>query len=150
MACFADTNDSQGAMAFLIFIYLQIYQGIFQWKHLSNRSRIDRIMVVSLWPRAFGPPCIYDFFCSAVSVDAVVRGRGRTLCRCKCCVLKRYFLSSSICRLPSMAPSPHRSPHRQHGEKLHWFELVENTSMANCHTYDYLVFRHPLTLSFQT
>ena len=29
-----------------------------------------------------------------------------------CYVLKRYLLSSSICRLPPMAPSPQRRPHR--------------------------------------
>jgi len=62
MACFADINVSQGSVATYamyggIFNTLQIYQGIFQWKKFLNRLRFDIIMVMSLWPRIFGPPC---------------------------------------------------------------------------------------------
>ena len=45
-------------MGFSVTNLLQIYQGIFQWKHFVNRLRLGRIMAVSLWPRFFGPPCM--------------------------------------------------------------------------------------------
>jgi len=45
----------QGAVGFLISTWLQIYQGIFQWKKILNRLGIDRIMIMSLWPRFFRP-----------------------------------------------------------------------------------------------
>jgi len=48
----------QGAVGLLIAVYLQIYQGISQLKKFLNRLRFDRIMVMSLWPRFFGSPCI--------------------------------------------------------------------------------------------
>ena len=42
----------------LIAIQLQIFQGIFQWKKFLNRLRIDKIMIMSLWPRFSGPSCM--------------------------------------------------------------------------------------------
>ena len=36
---------------------MQIYWEIFQWK-IFNRLRFHRIMVMSLWPRFFGPSCL--------------------------------------------------------------------------------------------
>jgi len=65
MACFADINVSQGSVAtyarcgvILISVQLQIYQGIFQWKKILNRLRIDRIMVTSLSPRFLAHPVV--------------------------------------------------------------------------------------------
>jgi len=43
-----------GAVGFLICIKLQIYEAIFIEK-IVNRFRFDRIMVMSLWSRFFGP-----------------------------------------------------------------------------------------------
>jgi len=66
MACFADNNVSQGIVA----TYAR-YGGIFNihltanllrnllLKFFLSRLRFDRIMVMSLWPRFFGPPCVY-------------------------------------------------------------------------------------------
>ena len=36
----------------------KFYQWILQWKNFVNRSRFDRITVMSLWPHFFGPPCV--------------------------------------------------------------------------------------------
>ena len=47
----------QGVVRLLKTTLLQIYQGIFQWKKIENRSGFDRIMATSLWPHVFGPPC---------------------------------------------------------------------------------------------
>ena len=64
MACFADINVSQASAT----TYAR-YWGIFsvrltanlprdlQVKTILNWLRFDRIMVMSLWPRFFGPPC---------------------------------------------------------------------------------------------
>jgi len=40
----------QGAVGLLISTWVQIYQGIFQWKIFLIQLRFDRIMVMSLWP----------------------------------------------------------------------------------------------------
>ena len=68
MACVADINVSQGSVA----TYARC-GGIFDihWtanlrrnlvvKDFYNRLRIDRIVVMSLWPRFFGPPCTNNF-----------------------------------------------------------------------------------------
>jgi len=42
-----------------------------------------------------------------------------------CFFFKCYFLSSSICCLPSMAPSPHRRPHR------HWSIMAASSIIAS-------------------
>jgi len=63
MACFADINVSQGSVATHVRC-----GGIFNINlttNLStnlpvfflNRLRFDRIVVTSLWPQFFGPPC---------------------------------------------------------------------------------------------
>jgi len=50
----------QGAVGFLISSQLQIYQWIFQWKKFSDRLTIDRVTVMSLWPRFW--PTLYLYF----------------------------------------------------------------------------------------
>ena len=66
MACFADINVSQGSLATYVRCgeILDISLTANLLKNLPvkffNRSRVDRIMVMSLWPRCFGPPCIYS------------------------------------------------------------------------------------------
>ena len=67
MACIADTNVSQGCVAMharcsgIFNIHLtQNLPTNFQWQKFFNRLRFDRIMVMSLWPRFFGSPCIYS------------------------------------------------------------------------------------------
>ena len=49
---------------------MQIYYGIFQWKKFVNRLRVDKIMVMSLWP-FFGPPCIFVRY-SIVFCDIII------------------------------------------------------------------------------
>jgi len=46
-------------VGFLINDLLQIYKGIFQWKKIENWLRFPKIVLMSLWPHIFGPPCIY-------------------------------------------------------------------------------------------
>jgi len=66
MTCFADINVSLGSVA----TYARC-AGIFNMhltanlprnlsvKRIVNRLRFDGIMVTSLWPRFFGPPCVF-------------------------------------------------------------------------------------------
>ena len=64
MACFADINVSQGSVAtyarcsgsFNIRLTTNSPRN-FPVKTFLNRFRLDRIMVISLWPHFFGPPC---------------------------------------------------------------------------------------------
>ena len=61
MACFADINVSQGSVAtnarcggiFDVHLTANLPGNML----VKNRLRFDRIMVMSLWPRFFGPPC---------------------------------------------------------------------------------------------
>jgi len=62
MACFADTNVSQGSVAthvrcggiFNIRLTANLQRNLPVIKFLN---RFNRIMVMSLWSRFFGPPC---------------------------------------------------------------------------------------------
>jgi len=64
MACFADINVSQGSVAtyawcdeiFHIRLTVNLLRNL-PVKKILKRLRFDRIMVTSLWPRLFGPPC---------------------------------------------------------------------------------------------
>jgi len=64
-ACFADIKVSQGSVStyarcdgiFNIHLTVNLPR-TFQWCFFKNRLRFDRIMVMSLWPRFFGPPSI--------------------------------------------------------------------------------------------
>jgi len=64
-ACFADINVSQGSVAtharcggiFNMHLTANLPRNL-SVKNFVNRLRFDRIMVVSLWPRFFGPPCM--------------------------------------------------------------------------------------------
>jgi len=64
-------------------------QGIFQSKMFLNRLRFDRIMVMSMWPRFFGPPCtshpksLASAFSNKSSISALVNRNFRCLCRKK-------------------------------------------------------------------
>jgi len=60
MACFADTNVSQGSVAtyarcdvifFDIHLTANLQKNLSVKKKFSNLLRIDKIMVISLWPR---------------------------------------------------------------------------------------------------
>ena len=65
MAYFADVNVSQGSVA-----THTRYDGIFDIrltanlprnlpvKKILNQLRVDKIIVMSLWPRFFDPPCM--------------------------------------------------------------------------------------------
>jgi len=65
MACFADINVSQGSVAtlarcggiFNIHLTANLLRNL-PVKKIVNRLRFDRIVVMNLWPRFFGPPCI--------------------------------------------------------------------------------------------
>jgi len=64
MACFADTIVSQGSVAtyarcseIFNICLTEISLRNFLWKFF-NRLRFDKIIVMSLWPRFFGPHCI--------------------------------------------------------------------------------------------
>ena len=65
MAWIADINVSQGSVAtystcggmFNIHLTANL-PGNLPAKKIVNRLRFDRIMVMSLWPRFFGLPCI--------------------------------------------------------------------------------------------
>ena len=66
MACFADINVSQGSVAtqasfgeILLPFNYKFTHWIFQWKKFWTRLRFNRIMVISLWPHFFGPPCMF-------------------------------------------------------------------------------------------
>ena len=64
VACFTDINVSQGSVAtyatcdgiFNIHLIANVLRNV--TVNFFNRLRFDRIMVMSLWPRFFGPPCI--------------------------------------------------------------------------------------------
>ena len=64
MARFADSNVSQGSIAtytrcggtFNIHLTANLLRNL--PVNFLSRSRFDRIMVMSLWPRFIGPPCI--------------------------------------------------------------------------------------------
>ena len=64
MACFADINASQGSVAtyarcggiFNIHLTANLLRNL-ALNFFLNRLRLDRSMVMSLWPRFFGPPC---------------------------------------------------------------------------------------------
>jgi len=62
----------QGVVWFLITTLLQIYQGILQWTKLENRLRLDRIIVMSLWPRFFTPPCRYASYAGKVDCSLTI------------------------------------------------------------------------------
>jgi len=63
MACFADIDVSQGSVAtdarcgeiFNIHLTANLPKNL-PVKKIVNRLRLDRIMVMRLWPRCFGPP----------------------------------------------------------------------------------------------
>jgi len=65
VACFADINVLQGSVAtyarcggiFNIHLTANLLRNL-PGKTFLNRLRFDRNMVMSLWPRFFGPPCI--------------------------------------------------------------------------------------------
>jgi len=64
MACFADINVSQGSVAtyarcvgmFNVHLTANLLRNLLV-KNFTNQLRFDRIMVMSLWARFFGPPC---------------------------------------------------------------------------------------------
>jgi len=65
MACFAGIDVSQGSVVTYatcdgIFLYLFNYKftKVSPNEFFLNRLRFERIMVMSLWPRFFGPPCL--------------------------------------------------------------------------------------------
>ena len=66
MACFADIKVSQGSVAtcgrrdgtYNIYLTADLPSNL--PVIFLNRLRFDRIMVMSLWPRFFGPPCIFS------------------------------------------------------------------------------------------
>jgi len=59
MACFADINFSQGSVATYARCHLTAnLLKNFPVKNFVNPLRFDRIMVMSLWPRFFGPSCM--------------------------------------------------------------------------------------------
>jgi len=65
MTCFADTNVSLGCVAtyarcggiFNINLTANLPRNL-PLKKIGKSLRFDRIMVMTLWPRFFGPPCI--------------------------------------------------------------------------------------------
>ena len=67
MACFADIKVSQGSVAtcarrdgtFNIYLTADLPSNL-PVIFFLNRLRFDRIVVMSLWPRFFGPPCIFS------------------------------------------------------------------------------------------
>ena len=91
---FFDINvgSLQGAVGFLITIWLQVYQGIFQWKNFLNWLRIDRIMVMSLW-RFFDQPCTPWFF----SRDFVARVRDKVARLSSCTLRLRRINKHGFC-----------------------------------------------------
>ena len=66
MACFADINVSQGSVAtcarcggiFGIHLTTNLPRNLQVKKNFLNRLRIDRIMVMSLWPRFLAHPVV--------------------------------------------------------------------------------------------
>jgi len=64
VACFADINVSQGSVAtyarcggiYDIHFTANLPRNL-PAKNVLNRLRFDRIIVMSLWSRVFGPPC---------------------------------------------------------------------------------------------
>ena len=66
MACFADINVSQGSVAtcarcggiFGIHLTANLPRNLQVKKNFLNRLRIDRIMVMSLWPRFLAHPVV--------------------------------------------------------------------------------------------
>ena len=50
----------QGVMEFLIAFYCKFTKESSSGQYFENRLRFERIMATSLWPRFFGPSCIYD------------------------------------------------------------------------------------------
>jgi len=75
MACFADINVSQGTVAtcarcggiFNIRLTANLPRNL-QVKNFVNLLRLDRIIVMSLWLRFFGPPCVC--YCTMHAVHA--------------------------------------------------------------------------------
>ena len=67
-ACFADINVSQGSVAtyarcggtFNIHLTAYLPRNLPVKCFFESVYRFDRIMVMSLWPRFFGPPCVFD------------------------------------------------------------------------------------------
>jgi len=74
MACFAVINVSQGSVAtyarfggsFNNYLTTNLPRH-FPVKEIFKRFRFDRIMVMSLWPHFFGPPCRRILMTSYVS-----------------------------------------------------------------------------------
>ena len=64
MACFADINASCGGIL-NIHLTANLLRNLPVKIFFANRLRFDRIMVMSLWGRVFGPPCTYPCLNSA-------------------------------------------------------------------------------------
>jgi len=73
IACFADIDVSKGSVATyascsgILNIHLTANLPRNLPVKFFNRLRFDRIMVMSLWPRFFGPSCIYTVAYRVVS-----------------------------------------------------------------------------------
>jgi len=89
MVCFADINVSQSSVAtyarcgwiFNMHLTTNLQMNL-PVKLFLNRLTSDRIMVMSLWPRFFGPPCTFK-----VQNKAAVDRRFRP----RCCHLGSYL-----------------------------------------------------------
>ena len=116
-------------MGFFKYLVNCKFTGNLQGKFFLNRSRFDRIMVMSLWLRFFGPPCI----CLCLSADIkasdaqssrnfhVACGRGSVLLWRRCDPLCTSGLRMTSCFhiMPDSDKDTNHLSMRRPGEEDH-------------------------------